>query len=72
MRYCNYFGVTGAAVFISVTYLVGVTSLEDVTRHLGFGVVLLPPDKVSKVSEIIAVVNESRNELCFVFKYEDR
>ena len=42
------------------------------TGHLGLGVVLLAPDKISKVSEIIAVVDEPRNELCFVFKYEDR
>jgi len=53
-------------------YLVGVTRLEDVTGHLGIGVVRCPPDEISKVREIIAVVDEPRDELGFVLEDEHR
>lgn len=51
-------------------YLVGVARLKDVTGHLGLGVVGLAPQEIGKIGEIIAVVNETRDELCFVLEYE--
>lgn len=49
-------------------YLVGVAGLEYVTRHLGLRVVRLAPQQISKIFEVIAVVDEARDELRFVFK----
>lgn len=52
-------------------YLVGVARLKDMTGHLGLRVVRLAPQQIGKIGEIIAVVNEARDELCFVLKYEN-
>lgn len=53
------------------TYLVGLAGLEDVTGHLGLWVVRLSPEQVGEVAEVIAVVNEPRDELRLVLEYED-
>lgn len=53
------------------SYLVGVTGLKDVTGHLGLGIVRLAPEEIGKIGEVIAVVKEARDELCFVLEYED-
>lgn len=53
-------------------YLVGVAGLEYVTRHLGLRVVRLAPQEISKICEVIAVVDEARDELRFVFKNKNR
>lgn len=53
-------------------YLVGVAGLKDVTGHLRLRVVRLPPEQVGKVGEVIAVVDEARDELRFVLEYEHR
>lgn len=52
-------------------YLVGVAGLEDVTGHLGFGVVGLAPQEIGKIGEVIAVVHEARDELRFVLEDEN-
>lgn len=52
-------------------YLVGVAGLKDVTGHLGLGVVGLAPQEIGKIGEVIAVVNEARDELCFVLENEN-
>lgn len=53
-------------------YLVGVAGLKDVTGHLGLRVVRLTPQEIGKICEVIAVVDEPRDELRFVLEYEDR
>ena len=53
-------------------YLVGVAGLEDMTGHLRFWVVGLAPQQISKIREVIAVVDEARDELRFVFKNKNR
>lgn len=40
------------------------------TRHLGLGVVRLGPQQVGKVGEVVAVVDESRDELRLVLEDE--
>lgn len=55
-----------------MAYLVGVAGLEDVTGHLGFRVVRLAPQQISKIREVIAVVDEARDELRVVFKNKNR
>lgn len=52
-------------------YLVGVAGLKDVTGHLGLRVVRLTPQEIGKIREVIAVVDEPRDELRFVLEYED-
>lgn len=52
-------------------YLVGVAGLKDVTRHLGLRVVRLASQEIGKICEVIAVVDEPRDELHFVLEYED-
>lgn len=42
------------------------------TGHLGFWVVRLAPQQISKIREVIAVVDEARDELRFVFKNKNR
>jgi len=53
-------------------YLVGVAGPEDVTGHLGLGVVGLAPREVGEVGEVVAVVYEARDELRLVLEYEHR
>lgn len=55
---------------VNRSYLVGVARLEDVTGHLGLRVVGLAPQQIGKVGEIIAVVDEARDELGFVLEDE--
>lgn len=55
-----------------LAYLVGVAGLEDVTGHLGLRVVRLAPQQIGKIRQVIAVVDEARDELGFVFKNENR
>lgn len=40
------------------------------TGHLGLGVVRLAPQQIGKIREVIAVVDEARDELRFVLEYE--
>lgn len=56
---------------LGLAYLVGLAGLKDVTGHLGLRVVGLAPQEIGKVGEVIAVVDEARDELCFVLEYED-
>ncbi len=53
------------------TYLVGVAGLKDVTGHFGLGVVRLAPQQIGKITEVIAVVDEARDELRLVLEYKD-
>lgn len=75
--YCSLPGLVAAVTRVKVfltpgqAYLVGVSGLEDVTGHLRLWVVRLAPQEIGKVGEVIAVVDEARDELCFVFKYKD-
>lgn len=40
------------------------------TGHLGLGVVRLAPQQIGKIREVIAVVDEARDELRLVLEYE--
>lgn len=62
----------GALLQPGRAYLVGVAGLEDVTGHLGLGVVGLAPQEIGKIAEVIAVVDEARDELRLVLKNKDR
>lgn len=62
----------GALLPLGRAYLVGVAGLEDVTGHLGLGVVGLAPQEIGKIAEVIAVVDEARDELRLVLKNKDR
>lgn len=56
---------------LDLAYLVGLAGLKDVTGHLGLRVVGLAPQEIGKIGEVIAVVDEARDELCFVLEYKD-
>lgn len=51
--------------------LAGVTRLEDVTGHLGLGVVRRAPDQVGEVGQVVAVVDEPGDEVRLVLEDED-
>lgn len=51
-------------------YLFGLAGFEDVTGHLGLGVVRLAPQQIGEIREVVAVVDETRDELRFVLEYE--
>lgn len=53
-------------------YLVGVAGLEHVTGHLGLRVVRLAPQQIREIRQVVAVVDEARDELSFVLKNKNR
>lgn len=57
---------------VGQAYLAGLAGLEHVTGHLRLGVVGLAPQQVGEVGEVVAVVDEARDELRSVLEYEDR
>lgn len=58
--------------FVCRAYLVGVAGLEDVTGHVGLRVVRLSPQQIREVRQVVAVVDEARDELRFVLEDENR
>lgn len=56
---------------VEQAYLFGVAGPKDVTGHLGLGIVRLCPQEIGEIREVVAVVDEARDELHFVFEYKD-